>query len=92
MIRINAFVELITVKDRARVLELAKEMIKYSLNEEGCIAYDIFESSFRPEVLLFCETWKDEEVAVAHSKSEHFARLIPEIQKLAKMKLEKFTF
>lgn len=92
MIRINAFVEVIKIKDRDTVLQLAKEMVKQTVKEDGCIAYDVFESSFRPEVLIICETWADEATLEAHLKSDHFVKLIPEMQEIAKLKIEKFTF
>lgn len=56
------------------------------------MAYDIFESATRPDVMMICETWKDEEVLAAHSKSRHFILHVGKIEKLAKMKLEKFNF
>lgn len=44
--------------------------------------------------MMFCETWKDEEVLKAHMASAHFTRLVPEIEALTKngLKLEKFEF
>lgn len=92
MIRLNAFVEISKTEDRKKVLELAKELVNQSVKEDGCIAYDIFESSTRPEVLLFCETWKDEATIDIHSKTEHFTTIFPQIQNLCKVKLEKFSF
>ena len=65
---------------------------RYSLKDNGCIAYDIFESSTRSDVLMICETWKDAESLSAHEKAEHFVTLVPKLQGLGAMKLEKFTF
>jgi quinol monooxygenase YgiN len=36
--------------------------------------------------------WKDEESLAAHEKAAHFVTLVPKIQSLASMKLEKFSF
>lgn len=33
------------------------------LQQDGCIAYDVFASATRPGVLLICETWRDEAAA-----------------------------
>ena len=71
---------------------MAKELVACSLKDNGCIAYDIFESATREDVLMICETWKDEESLAAHEKATHFVTLVPKIQDLASMKLEKFSF
>lgn len=91
MIRLNVFIQ-VEEANRAAVLEEAKALTEASLKEEGCVAYDIFESATRPDVMMICETWKDEEVLAAHSKSRHFILHVGKIEKLAKMKLEKFNF
>ncbi len=91
MIRLNAFIEVDTAK-RAEVLALAKELVAKSTKEEGCIAYDIFESATRPEVLMFCETWKDAAALDAHSKTEHSTTIVGQLQTLCKLKLERFEF
>ena len=67
-------------------------LLPVTLKEEGCIAYDTFESSTRPDVFMICETWQNAEVLAAHEKSPHFAQYVGIIQKLAEMKLEKFEF
>ncbi len=51
-----------------------------------------FESATRNDVLMICETWEDAESLSAHEKAEHFVTLVPKIQELASMKLEKFDF
>ena len=91
MIRINVFVQ-VSEGNRAAVLDAAKELVAGSLKDNGCIAYDIFESATRQDVLLICETWKDEESLIAHEKADHFLALVPKIQGMASMKIEKFSF
>lgn len=93
MIRLNAFFE---VKDSASVEEVKKlgtELVNESRNDNGNISYDLFLSTTRP-LMMFCETWKDEEVLKAHMASAHFTRLVPQIEVLTKngLKLEKFEF
>ena len=39
-----------------------------------------------------CETWKDAASLAAHEQAAHFTTLVPKIQELAAMKLEKFEF
>lgn len=91
MIRLNVFIQ-VSAENRAAVLEVAQELVAASLKDNGCIAYDIFESATRKDVLMICETWKDEETLAAHSKAAHFVTLVPKIEALAAMKLEKFSF
>ncbi|MBC8593581.1 antibiotic biosynthesis monooxygenase [Oscillospiraceae bacterium N12] len=91
MIRLNVFIK-VSDAHRATVLELAKDLVAHSLKDGGCIAYDVFESSTRKDVLMICETWKDEASLSAHEKAEHFVTLVPRIHELSEMKLEKFIF
>ena len=82
MIRLNVFIQ-VSESNRAAVLEAAKELVASSLKDKGCIAYDVFESATRNDVLMICET---------REEAEHFVTLVPKIQGLASMKLEKFDF
>ena len=91
MIRLNVFVR-VNETNREKAIEAAKELTACSLKEEGCIAYDTFESSTRRDVFMICETWQNAEVLAAHEKSAHFAQYVGIIQELAEMKLEKFEF
>ena len=91
MLRLNVFIQ-VSADNRAAVMEAAKELVACSLKDNGCIAYDIFESATREDVLMICETWKDEESLAAHEKAAHFVTLVPKIQTLGAMKIEKFTF
>ena len=91
MIRLNVFISVEYVY-HSRVLEAAKELTASSLNEEGCIAYDVFESATRSNVLMICETWKDSEALSAHSQGAPFIKNIAILQEFASVKLEKFEF
>ena len=91
MIRINCFIK-VSEGHRTAVLEAAKTLTAASLEQDGCIAYDIFESSTRHDVLMICETWKDQASLDAHSASQVFHDQVKIMHDLAEMKLEKFTF
>lgn len=67
MIRLNVFIQ-VSAENRSAALETAKELVEKSLKDNGCIAYDIFESATRSDVLMICETWKDAESLSAHEK------------------------
>lgn len=91
MIRLNVFIQ-VEEKNHEAVVLAAKELVVASLKDKGCVAYDLFQSTTRPDVLMICETWADEASLSAHEASTHFTTLVPKIQSLAAMKLEKFAF
>ena len=91
MIRLNVFIQ-VSEENKAEVEKTAKELVACSLKDEGCIAYDVFESATRPDVLMICETWKDVASLAAHSNTPHFTTLVPKLESLGTMKLEKFEF
>ena len=91
MLRLNVFIQ-VEESNREAVIFTAKKLVEASLKDEGCIAYDIFESATRKDVLLLCETWTGEDALAAHQKAEHFVNLVPQIESIAKMKAEKFEF
>ena len=57
MLRLNVFIQ-VSADNRAAVMEAAKELVACSLKDNGCIAYDIFESATREDVLMICEHGK----------------------------------
>lgn len=91
MIRLNCFIK-VEKNNREAVLEAAKRLTAASLKQEGCIAYDIFESATRPDVMMICETWKDKSALDAHSASKEFHDEVKIMHDLAQMKLESFEF
>ena len=50
--------------------------------DEGNKGYDLFESTTQPGVFLFCESWADKACLTRHARSEHFTRIVPELEKL----------
>lgn len=91
MIRLNVFIQ-VEKENKAKVLEASKELTEASLKEDGCIAYDIFESATRCDVLMICETWKDAEALAAHEKTACFVKNIAVLSGFSKTKIEKFEF
>ena len=77
MIRLNVFIQ-VNESNRNAALETAKELVA--------------QSATRKDVLMICETWKDAESLDAHEKAAHFVTLVPKLQELGNMKLEKFEF
>lgn len=91
MIRINCF---LNAKEgrRAEALDAAKALTAESLKQDGCIAYDVYESATRPGVLLICETWRDQAALDAHSASEPFKKHVAVMGDACELKIESFTF
>ena len=91
MIRLNVFIRT-TAANRDEAVAAAKELTAASLKDAGCIAYDLFESATRPDVLMICETWSDAKALAAHEATAHFTTLVPRLGQLGELKLEKFLF
>ncbi len=91
MLRLNCFIQ-VSNENRAEVLAAARRLTEASLKQEGCVAYDIFESATRPDVLMICETWRDQAALDAHSASAEFEKEVGYMRDHAAMKLETFTF
>ena len=89
MIRINCFIQ-VNEENRTAVLEAAKTLTAASLEQDGCIAYDIFESATRHDVLMICETWRDQAALDAHSNSKVFHEQAKILHEFASVKLESF--
>ena len=91
MIRLNVFIRT-TATNREETVATAKELVAASLKDAGCVAYDLFESATRPDVLMICETWSDAKALAAHETTSHFTTLVPRLNELGELKLEKFVF
>lgn len=91
MIRLNVLIRT-TDTNRQALVNAARELVTASLHDEGCIAYDLFESATRSDVLMICETWRDTASLTAHEQTAHFTSLVPRMSELGELKLEKFDF
>lgn len=91
MLRLNCFIQ-VSGEHRPEVIAAAKRLTEASLKQDGCVAYDIFESATRPEVLMICETWRDQSALDAHSASDVFVTEVGKMRSLAEMKLETSEF
>ena len=77
MIRLNVFFALHDQEKRAELIAAATELVEKS----------------RGAHFMICETWIDRESLEAHSKTEHFTRLVSKIEHLCgALKLEEFQF
>lgn len=89
MLRLNCFIK-VSGQHHNEVIAAATRLTLESLRQDGCIAYDIFESATRPEVLMICETWRDQAALDAHSASEVFAKEVGIMRSLAELTTDRF--
>ncbi len=76
MLRLNCFIRVEDDKYEI-VLEAARRLTEASLLQEGCVAYDIFRSATRPNVLMICETWHWMPTALHRNLSDMSVKCAP---------------
>lgn len=87
MIYINAFFD-IKKEEKDNFIQLAKEVVKETRKEDGCVAYDSFENSYEDNHIVFIEIWKDEISIENHKKTKHFQDFVSAIGGLLNKDLE----
>lgn len=92
MIRLNVSMITETEEKAKRLEEVATELVAFSLRDKGCIGYDLYRSKTNNDRFMIVETWNSEEDLKAHSESDHFKRLVPELKKYSNLTMEKFDF
>lgn len=55
------------------------ELVEKTRQEPLCIAYDLFVDQKAPGHFIFVEQWPDRAALDAHCQTEHFTRLVPQI-------------
>lgn len=63
--------------DPARSAEAAPvlaELAAASRDDEGCLAYDVFESASTPGTFVTVEAWRSQEDLDAHLQTDHVAK------------------
>ncbi|MDH7793667.1 putative quinol monooxygenase [Ochrobactrum sp. AN78] len=61
------------------VMRLYRELVEKTREEELCIASDLFIDQKDPGHFIFIEEWPDRAALDAHCRTEHFTRLVPQI-------------
>lgn len=65
-----------------KYFRLIFELIEKTRQEKGNISYTLFEDTENAGEYVLIEEWEDGESLAAHFESEHFKRIVPEIQRL----------
>ncbi|MDR1495954.1 MAG: antibiotic biosynthesis monooxygenase [Clostridiales Family XIII bacterium] len=71
------------LKDGAKdeALNLMDELIGETRKESGCVSYELYQSTSDPDEVTFIETWESAEALDAHMKTEHFTRIVPQLDR-----------
>lgn len=80
-------VEIVAVlKFRSDAIEKAKpvmnSMIESTRKEKGCLRYDWYADSKRPEIFVVIETYTDKEALIQHQKSDYLQKSLGVLSKL----------
>ncbi|MGH8052840.1 MAG: putative quinol monooxygenase [Stenotrophomonas sp.] len=69
----------------AQVEPLYRELIEKTRQEPLCLAYDLFIDQKDPGHFVFIEQWPDRAALDAHCATEHFQRLVPQIDQYQRL-------
>lgn len=92
MIRLNVSLIIEDETCRKPLVEAGTELVELSLHDKGCIDYDLYLSTTSSDRYMIYETWMSESDLKRHMESEHFKRIVPRLQELSTMTLERFDF
>ena len=74
MIRLNVFIRT-TESNREELIATARELVAASLKDEGCVAYDLFESSTRRDVLMKADLYRKRAMAQYKVSKQNLAKV-----------------
>lgn len=63
-----------------KVRALLLGAVEPSRQEEGCIKYDLHQSTDEPNSFMFYEVWKNDQHFQAHTKMPHFEYLVKNLE------------
>lgn len=58
--------------ERNNIISKAKDLIKSTRLESGCISYDLYASTEDDDVLVMIEQWNNQDILDSHMQTEHF--------------------
>lgn len=71
-----------------KAIEILKNLASATLEEDGCLLYEIHKS-LDDDLYFLYESFSDKEAFLAHQKSEHFLKFSKELEKfLVKKEIE----
>lgn len=63
------------------IIGLADELVNETRKEAGNISYGVYRDVKNPEIITMIEEWESQEALDKHMKSDHFMRIVPEMNK-----------
>lgn len=58
--------------ERNNIIPKAKDLIKSTRSESGCISYNLYTSTENENELIIIEQWKNQDILDSHMQTEHF--------------------
>lgn len=92
MVRLNVSMITETAENARKLEEAATELVAFSLRDKGCVSYDLYQSKTNNDRYMIVETWETPEDLKAHSETEHYRRLSPELNRHSNLTVERFDF
>lgn len=65
-----------------RALAVYQELVAATRRETGCLSYELLQREDEPTSLLLTEEWESHDHLRAHTQTEHFVRLVAELESL----------
>lgn len=66
-----------------KALELTRELVRLTRQEEGCISYEYYRDTQKEGHFIMLEQWESQSALDKHMQSEHFKRIVPQKAELA---------
>lgn len=71
-----------------KLTPLYQELLEKTGKEEGCVEYSLFIDVKDENTTILIENWASQEALDAHSQSEHYARIVPQLRALGASPVE----
>lgn len=62
--------------------KMVDELIEKTRKEDKNISYELYQDVDNPQVLTFIEEWEDHDGLEEHMNSEHFEKIVPQLNEL----------
>lgn len=91
VVRLNVFYTLNDIANADAAKAIADSLVAASRNDDGCISYDMFESTTTPGEYIIIETWQNDSLLAFHSHAPHFEKYVPQLRALGSMTAQRCT-
>jgi quinol monooxygenase YgiN len=67
---------------QASALEVYRELVEATRREAGCLSYELLQRVDDSTRFVLVEEWESQDHLDAHTRTEHFTRLVAELEQL----------